>query len=110
MKLHLAQKLVIITESLVSEGVCEIIEACGASGFTVVAAGGKGSRNMPSTSERASVVEGFANVKIEVIVNERDAACAIMERVAERYLRSYSGIMYIEPVEILRPSKFGRSD
>ncbi|NET71486.1 MAG: hypothetical protein F6K62_11310 [Sphaerospermopsis sp. SIO1G2] len=107
MTLHHAEKVVIITERIITEGVCEIIESCGATGYTVVAAGGKGSRNIRTTSERASVVEDFANVKIEVIVNDQRMAEAIMDRVTTEFFEHYSGITYREHVEILRPTKFG---
>ena len=107
MKMHKAKKLVIITEKLISEGVCKIIEEGGASGYTTARAGGKGSRNVRSTSERASVIEDFVNIKIEVIVNDKTMAENIMTRVAEKYFESYSGITYVEDVEILRPAKFG---
>jgi nitrogen regulatory protein PII len=106
MTLHQAEKLVIITEKLILKAVCEIIEACGATGYTIVAAGGKGSRNARSTSERASVVDDFANVKIEVIVNEKAIAENIMEQVVGKYFQNYSGITYLEYVEIFRPFKF----
>ncbi|MDQ0257821.1 nitrogen regulatory protein PII [Evansella vedderi] len=106
MTLHKAEKVVIITEKLILKGVCEIIEACGATGYTIVAAGGKGSRNVRSTSDRALVIEDFANVKIEVIVKYKTMAKNIMEQVAGKYFENYSGITYVEDVEILRPKKF----
>ncbi|MCD8509523.1 MAG: hypothetical protein LRY73_06315 [Bacillus sp. (in: Bacteria)] len=106
MTLHKAEKVVIITEKLILKGVCEIIEACGATGYTIVAAGGKGSRNVRSTSDRALVIEDFANVKIEVIVKYKTMAETIMEQVAAKYFENYSGITYVEEVEILRPKKF----
>jgi nitrogen regulatory protein PII len=109
MTLHKAEKVVIITERIIAAGVCDIIEACGATGYTVVAAGGKGSRNARSTSERASVIEDFANVKIEVIVNDKSMAEKMMDKVTEKYFQHYSGITYMEYVEILRPAKFGDS-
>ena len=91
---------------MISDGVCDILEACGATGYTVVAAGGKGSRNVRSTSDRASVIDEFANVKIEVIVNDKAMGEDIMNQVAARYFDNYSGITYIEDVQILRPGKF----
>lgn len=106
MTLYHADKVVIITEKLIAKGVCAIIEACGATGYTIVAAGGKGSRNIRSTSERASVIDDFANVKIEVIVNDKAMAEAIMDKVTAKYFENYSGITYMELVEILRPKKF----
>ena len=106
MTLHRAEKVVIITEKMISRGVREILDACGATGYTIVAAGGKGSRNVRSTSDRASVIEDFANVKIEVIVNDKAMAETIMNRVADKYFENYPGITYVEDVEILRPAKF----
>ena len=100
-----ARKLVIITEKLILEGVARIIEACGATGYTVVAAGGKGSRGVRS-QDRPAVVDGFANVKIEVITANPEIAERIVERVAEVYFPHYSGIAYLEEVEILRRAKF----
>ncbi len=107
MTLHKAEKVVIITERIIVKGVCDVIEACGATGYTIVAAGGKGSRNIRSTSERASVVEDFTNVKIDVIVNDKSMAERIMDQITEKYFQHYSGITYMEYVEILRPKKFG---
>ena len=109
MTLHHAEKLVIITEKMVSKKACEMIEACGATGYTIVAAGGKGRRNMRSTSDSASVVDAFANVKIEVIVNDKVMAETIMNQVTEKLFKHYSGITYLENVEILRPKKFGEA-
>jgi len=108
MTLHEAEKVIIITEKLILKGVCEIIEACGATGYTIVAAGGKGSRNVRSTSDRASVIDDFANVKIEVIVNDKDMAERIMDQVAGKYFENYPGIAYVEDVKILRPKKFDK--
>ena len=107
MTLHHGEKLVIITEKMISKGVCDLIEKGGATGYTIVAAGGKGSRNIRSTSERASLIEDFTNVKIETIVPDKATAEAIMNDVANTYFENYPGITYIEPVEILRPAKFG---
>ncbi|QOY36468.1 P-II family nitrogen regulator [Anaerobacillus isosaccharinicus] len=106
MTLHKAEKVVIITEKMILKGVCKIIEDCGATGYTIVAAGGKGSRNVRSTSDRALVIDDFANVKIEVIVKHKTMAETIMVQVAAKYFENYSGITYVEDVEILRPKKF----
>ncbi|MFP4314089.1 MAG: P-II family nitrogen regulator [Alphaproteobacteria bacterium] len=110
MTLNDAKKVIIITEKMISKGVCKIIEETGASGYTIIAAGGKGSRNIRSTSERASVIEDFANVKIEVIVNKDEVAQQIMENVAAKYFENYPGITYVEDVRILRPAKFAREN
>ena len=102
---HKATKIVIITEKLVSEKVAELIEECGASGYTVVAAGGKGSRGV-RTASAASIAEAFANVKFEVICSSQEMAEKIADTVAARFFDNYSGITYLEEVHILRPHKF----
>lgn len=102
---HKATKIVIITEKLIQDGVARIIQQAGASGYTVVAAGGKGSRGVRS-SGRPAVVDAFANVKIEVITSNREMADRIADEVATTYFENYSGITYLEEVEVLRPHKF----
>ena len=106
MTLHRAEKVIIITEKIIADGVCQILEQCGATGYTIVAAGGKGERGIRSTSERASVIDEFTNVRIEVIVNEKSLAETIMNQIAATYFENYSGITYVEDVEVLRPKKF----
>ncbi|GAB5380210.1 MAG: hypothetical protein Alis3KO_25190 [Aliiglaciecola sp.] len=106
MTLHVAEKVVIITEKIIAKGVCNIIESCGATGYTLFAAGGKGSRNNRSTAQRSSVVDDFANVQIEIIVNNYSMAEEIMEKVRQTYFKNYSGITYLEDIKILRPEKF----
>ena len=106
MTLHQAIKVVIITEKMIAKTICNIAESCGATGYTIVSAGGKGSRGIRSTSERASVIDDFANVKIEVIVSSKETAERIMNETAKTVFQSYSGIAYMEAVDILRPEKF----
>ena len=110
MALYSAKKLVIITEKLISKPVCEIIEGCGATGYTIVMAGGKSNHLMRTTTDRASVVHELTNVKIEVIVGDKAMAQEIVERVNEAFFKNYSGITYLEDVEILRPEKFDTLD
>lgn len=106
MTLYNAEKVVIITEKVISKGVCAIIESCGATGYTIISAGGKGSRNVRSISDGAFVVDDFANVKIEIIVNSKSMAEEIMNKVAHKYFANYPGITYVEDVQVLRPKKF----
>jgi len=102
---HKAKKVVIITEKLILEGVVKIVERLGATGYTVFSTGGKGSRGVRS-EDRPKVVDAFSNVQIEVIVGNADIADRIAEEVANTYFENYSGITYLEEVEILRPQKF----
>lgn len=99
-----AKKIVIITEKLIRDGVLAIVEAQGAKGYTVFSAGGKGGRQIRS-QDRPRVVDAFENVQIEVITSE-EIANRIAEQVAAQYFENYSGIAYLENVEILRPAKF----
>ncbi|MDM7859813.1 P-II family nitrogen regulator [Alteromonas sp. ASW11-36] len=110
MTLYTAEKLVIITEKLICEKVCSIITKAGATGYTLTPAGGKGSRNKRSTADRATVVDDFSNVKIEVIVSDKAMAEAIVEEVAHKYFNNYSGIAYVEDVGILRQFKFNHAE
>lgn len=104
---HRARKVVIITEKLILDGVLKIVEEEGATGYTVHAAGGKGSRNVRS-QDRPRVVEAFSNVQVEVIVSKPEVAERIAEVVAETFFDNYSGITYIQDVDVLRPQKFLR--
>lgn len=100
-----AIKLVIITERSILDGVTALIEAGGATGFSHTDAGGKGSRGIRSAN-RPGIGGVMSNVKIEAIVSDRETAEAIITAVASKYFANYSGIAYVEPVEILRPHKF----
>lgn len=104
---HRAKKIVIITEKLILEGVLKIVERAGATGYTVFSAGGKGSRGVRS-EDRPRVVDAFANVQVDVITGSDEVAHRIAEEVATTYFENYSGITYLEDVEILRPQKFAR--
>lgn len=101
---HKARRVVLVTEKLILDGVVRIIEANGATGYTVVDAGGKGSRNVRSV-DHVSVVDAFTNVRIEVVTTPETAE-RIAEEVAATYFENYSGIVTLEDVEVLRLWKF----
>lgn len=103
--MYTATKLVIITERSIIDGVAALLEDGGATGYTFVDAGGKGSRGKRQT-RNAGIGGVMANVKIEAIVPDHATAERILDRVADAYFQHYSGIAYVEPVEILRPHKF----
>ena len=106
MTYHKAKKVVIIAEKILTSKICEIIDASGARGYTIVPAGGKGGHHKHFTSERASVVDDFSTVRIEVITKDKAIAEGIGIEVVEKCFDKYSGIIYLEDVEILRPAKF----
>lgn len=100
-----ASKLVIVTEKLLLKPIAKIIDAAGASGYTVAAAGGKGSRNVRSSGQ-PSVSDTYSNIKIEVLTANREMALKISDEVAAQFFNDYSGIIYICEAEVLYAHKF----
>ncbi|HEY9690428.1 MAG TPA: hypothetical protein V6D46_10580, partial [Coleofasciculaceae cyanobacterium] len=74
-----AKKLVIITEKVLLKKVAKIIEECGATGYTVLETGGKGSRNVRSSGQ-PNVSDTQVNIKFEVLTDTRTLAEAIADR------------------------------
>jgi len=102
---HKAKKIVIIIEKLIVDQVKTFLEKNGASAYTIMTAGGKGSRGVRSEG-RNSVTDSYVNVKIEIITTNEQIARDIATKVTETFFNNYSGITYIEDVEIIRPQKF----
>lgn len=100
-----ASKLVIVTEKLLLKQIAKIIDDAGASGYTVLAAGGKGSRNVRSSGQ-PNVSDTYSNIKIEVLTANRDMALKISDEVAAQFFADYSGMTYICEAEILHAHKF----
>ncbi len=100
-----ASKLVIVTEKLLLKKIAKIIDETGATGYTVVAAGGKGSRNVRSSGQPI-VSDTYSNIKIEVLTPNRDMALKISDEVAAEYFDDYSGIAYLCDAEILHAHMF----
>ena len=100
-----ASKLVIITEKLLLNKIAKIINEAGATGYTVVDAGGKGSRNVRSSGQ--PIVSGnYSNIKFEVLTRNRDMAVKISDEVAAQFFDDYSGIAYLCDAEVLHAHKF----
>lgn len=100
-----AKKLVIITEKLLLKKIGQIIDEAGATGYTVLETGGKGSRNMRS-SGRPSVGDTESNIKFEVLTENYDMALKISDRVAMEFFNDYAGIAYICDAEVLYAHSF----
>jgi nitrogen regulatory protein PII len=101
-----AKKLVIVTEHFLSEDICKIIEACHGKGYTLVPTGGKGMHHFHAMSDKATVIEGFDNLKIEVVTHSREVAEQIVDRVLKECFEDFPGVIYLEDVEICRPERF----
>lgn len=104
--LQKAFKIIIVTEKFISHKICKMIEQSGARGFTLVPAGGKGKHHVHDISSKASLIDDFTNIKIEVIIKDRQLAEDIVDKVIAEFFDNYSGIIYIEGVEIHRLEKF----
>jgi len=101
-----ASKLVIVTEKLLLNKIAKIIDDAGAPGYTVMEAGGKGSRNVRS-SGRPTVSDTYSNIKFEILTPSREMAVKISDEVAERFFEDYSGISYLcDVMEVLYAHNF----
>ena len=100
-----ASKLVIVTEKVLLKKIARIIDEAGATGYTVVDAGGKGSRNVRSSGQ-PSVSDNFSNIKLEVLTRNRNIALKISDEVAAQFFDDYSGIAYLCEAEVLHAHKF----
>jgi nitrogen regulatory protein PII len=95
-----ATKLVIVTEMLLFKHIVRIIETAGATGYTVTAAQGKGSRNTSTPGQR-SVSDTYEKIKVEIITTDEAVARKIADEVAAKYFDNFSGIIFIGEVEVL---------
>lgn len=100
-----ATKLVIVTEKVLLKKIGKIIDGAGATGYTVVETGGKGSRNVRSSGQ-PSVSDTQSNIKFEVLTRSRDIAMKISDEVAAEFFDNYSGIAYLCDAEVLHAHKF----
>jgi nitrogen regulatory protein PII len=100
-----ANKLVIVTEKVLLKKVAKIIEECGAKGYTVMQSGGRGSRNVRSSGQPSSS-DIEANVKFEILTENRQMAEDIADKVAIKYFNDYAGIAYICSAEVLYGQSF----
>lgn len=103
---HKATKLIIVTEKFIIKEVCEIIDTCGAKGYTLVPAGGKGIHHFHATDAKASLIDDFNNIKIEVVCLDRQKAEKIAEKLMDSCFTDYPGIIYLENVEVRRSERF----
>lgn len=95
------KKVTIITESLLKEGIIEIIRTEGSTGFTITACEGEGSKGI-----HASDFEG-RNIQLDTIVPV-DVGERILTKVSEKYMKNYALIAYMSDVEVVREDKFVR--
>jgi len=100
-----AKKLVIITEKLLLRKIAKIISEAGATGYTVMETGGKGSRDVRSSGQ-PSVSDTTSNIKFEVLTESRDMALELSDKIATQFFVDYAGIAYICDAEVLYAHQF----
>jgi nitrogen regulatory protein P-II 2 len=93
------RKVTIIAERLLRDDLLDLVRRHGATGWTLTAVEGEGSRGI-----RASEWEG-RSVQIDTLV-PAEVAEAIMEEVGEKYFADWSVIVYAAEVEVLRSEKY----
>lgn len=103
---HKATKLILVTENFVAAKVCKLILQAGAKGYTLVPAGGKGQHHFHAISSETTLIDAFANIKVEVVCLDRALAEQIATTVMEEYLHDFPGIIYLEEVAVVRPDRF----
>lgn len=87
--------------------IAKIIDEAGAAGYTVMPAGGKGSRGVRSSGEPTVGDTFSANVKFEILTPNRDMAVKISDEVAAQFFDDYSGIAYVcDVMEVLHAHTF----
>jgi nitrogen regulatory protein P-II 2 len=95
------KKVTINAERLLREDLVTLLKKHGATGWTITATEGEGSRG-----NRTSDFEG-RNSQIETIVSA-ETADAIMEDVADKYFEDWAVITYCSDVEVMRGEKYVR--
>jgi len=93
------KKVTIVAERLLREQILGLIRKHGASGWSIAAVEGEGSRG-----NRTSDFEG-RNSQIDTIVSA-ETADAIMADIAENYFADWAVIVYTSDVEVLRGEKY----
>jgi nitrogen regulatory protein P-II 2 len=99
MNLKTLKLVTVISEALISDKIIREIQHLGASGYTVTAAEGQGSRGV-----RASEWEG-KNMKIEVLASEA-VADKILDLLAKHYFANYAVVVYVQDVGVVRGEKY----
>lgn len=100
-----AIKLTVVTERLLKPAVERLLAEAGVTGWSVFPGGGRGTRGVHRT-ESAQLVREFAIVKIEAVLRDRALAERLAETLTTDYFVDQSGIVWVEPVEVFRETRF----
>lgn len=94
------RKITVVAERVLRDELLDLLKELGATGWTLTAVEGEGSRGI-----RASEWEG-RNVQIDTIVSP-DRSETILAEIARRYFSDWSLIVYATDVDVLRGDKYG---
>lgn len=98
---NIHRKLItIVTEAALENELLEVLNALGASGYTITNARGKGSRGVRDAGWTSS-----SNIRVEVICTETLAE-TISDYMREHYYQNYAMILYESEVLVMREDKF----
>ena len=89
----------IVAENILADRLVRDILAAGATGYTITAANGAGSRDL-----RASTLGG-ENVRIETLVVPRIAE-VLLEQLAKDWFPDYAVIAWVTTVDVIRGQKY----
>lgn len=100
-----AEKVIIITERIISASIIGYLESLGIKAYTIYhSVSGQGKRGMRSISGGLS--RFGENIRIEVIIENEELAAEIADKIYHKYLHSkYAGIIYLEGIRILSPEE-----
>jgi nitrogen regulatory protein P-II 2 len=90
----------IICEALAREPLTELIEECGAHGYTLFAVEGSGAKGL-----RVADIQEFGNIQVEVILRPAHSE-KLLERLQQDFFPRYTMIAYESDVRVLRGEKF----
>lgn len=93
----------LVFENVLKDEIERLVDAAGATGYTIVRAEGKGSRGL-HTDE----FEG-PNYKLQTLVDEETSE-RIFSRVEEQYFEDFSLIAWESEVSVMRGEKFRTQD
>ena len=95
------RKLVtIVTEAVLENELREVLDALGASGYTIINARGRGSRGVRDAGWTSS-----SNILVDVVCS-KELAKRITGYLHENYYNNYAMVVYESDVRVLREDKF----
>jgi nitrogen regulatory protein PII len=101
-RLHSKKRIEIVVEAARAEAILEMVEAAGATGYTVISdVAGKGKRGIRDDAHLSDV---FRN-KVIVVIASDDVASRIIEH-SQAVLENYAGIVTVSDVSVLRADHF----